>query len=279
MKIILDVFENSKDFLSDSLDLYAQGDTDSNYENPMFLRKKWKLAYIALVQAVELLLKHAIAMVSHSLLSPNIDVKPVGDKTITFEQCLIRIVNFTDISINDDEISCLRTYAKLRNQLIHYKVDISTQELKAKYSSLLAIYCSLYKKIDGAEIEWLTIKQKAIVSNILFFVDNLVIKRGIEIRKTDVAAFENDIALAQKHKHFINSDGVIRERVKLGDEHKYIEDKEVSLYVWPYCDDCTAKQGEYHLEHCDLEICPFCYGQALSCDCGLSWHNDLEQKI
>ena len=33
------------------------------------------------------------------------------------------------------------------------------------------------------------------------------------------------------------------------------------------CHDCGAKEGEYHLPGCDMERCPFCGGQLISCDC------------
>ena len=36
----------------------------------------------------------------------------------------------------------------------------------------------------------------------------------------------------------------------------------------PTCGDCGCKVGEQHLEHCDIERCPCCGGQMLSCDCG-----------
>jgi rRNA maturation endonuclease Nob1 len=33
------------------------------------------------------------------------------------------------------------------------------------------------------------------------------------------------------------------------------------------CGDCGAAVGEYHRDGCDLEICPICGGQFLTCDC------------
>ena len=33
------------------------------------------------------------------------------------------------------------------------------------------------------------------------------------------------------------------------------------------CHDCGAKEGEYHEPGCDMERCPFCGGQLISCDC------------
>ena len=34
-----------------------------------------------------------------------------------------------------------------------------------------------------------------------------------------------------------------------------------------YCHDCGAPEGGIHDGGCDMEICPFCHGQLLCCDC------------
>jgi hypothetical protein len=33
------------------------------------------------------------------------------------------------------------------------------------------------------------------------------------------------------------------------------------------CHDCNAKRGEYHHPGCDMERCPRCHGQLISCGC------------
>lgn len=49
----------------------------------------------------------------------------------------------------------------------------------------------------------------------------------------------------------------------------------------PTCGDCGCKVGEQHLEHCDIERCPCCGGQMLSCDCGVvySISKDMEKNL
>jgi hypothetical protein len=43
------------------------------------------------------------------------------------------------------------------------------------------------------------------------------------------------------------------------------------------CGDCAALPGNYHHVGCDLEECPRCGGQLLSCDCVIG--SDEETKV
>ncbi len=33
------------------------------------------------------------------------------------------------------------------------------------------------------------------------------------------------------------------------------------------CHDCNAEPGQFHDPGCDMEECPFCHNQLISCDC------------
>lgn len=66
---------------------------------------------------------------------------------------------------------------------------------------------------------------------------------------------------AQKEKTF-NLDGFLYDRIPHDGEHGL-------------CHDCSAKKGELHVPGCDMETCPKCGIQAISCDCT---HDDDEDE-
>ena len=45
------------------------------------------------------------------------------------------------------------------------------------------------------------------------------------------------------------------------------------------CHDCAAIQGEYHVPGCDVEQCPKCGGQSISCGCDNKAYEALEEDI
>jgi hypothetical protein len=41
------------------------------------------------------------------------------------------------------------------------------------------------------------------------------------------------------------------------------------------CHDCAAIKGQYHVPSCDMEQCPNCGGQLISCGCNILWDEEV----
>jgi len=64
------------------------------------------------------------------------------------------------------------------------------------------------------------------------------------------------------------------DRIRYGNETRKELPDGTPLYIprdSETCHDCGAKQGELHTPGCDVEQCPECGTQLLSCDCDIDW--------
>lgn len=69
--------------------------------------------------------------------------------------------------------------------------------------------------------------------------------------------------------------GKLYEPVKVGDKGDWYEGEPDRT-----CGDCGHKYGEVHMEGCDVERCPACGRQMLTCDCGPIYkvEDDIDEK-
>jgi hypothetical protein len=86
-------------------------------------------------------------------------------------------------------------------------------------------------------------------------------KKFVEYKGRQVIeGWPEKIAEAQNEKTYL-IDGTAYTRVPYGNE-----DEDWGANSHP-CGDCSAEKGELHVSSCDVEQCPACGGQVLSCDC------------
>ncbi|MCD4817454.1 MAG: hypothetical protein K8S23_02035 [Candidatus Cloacimonetes bacterium] len=210
MKIELNLLENSYDFIINSFELYSIADECGIHDSQCSSvdnKVKWKLAFITMVQAVELLLKEILFRIHPNLIFLNIDFYNKKNlKTVSFQQAITRVLNFNEKPIDKEDVKFLINCAKLRNEFIHYKVNIQSEQISPKYSALHNIYKKLYKEFFQEEITFVQQRHQHIEGNILQFNENMIIYRGFEINKNEAKLIQEELEDNNKYKFYITID-------------------------------------------------------------------------
>ncbi len=267
MKLQLNLIENSLDFLINSLDLYSVTALYDSHDatrcnvNDMI---KLKLAFIALVQAVELLLKESLTMINQNLIFTDIDSLKEDRLTIGFHQAVNRVNAMNNGFFEDEENTFLNQCARIRNQSIHNRIDITSEELHIKFCKLFCLYKKYYEQLLHTKLS-LNKGYENHARNIESFDNNWTFYRGAFVRKIHLEIYKKEIRENENFQYYITSEGEKFTRIRYGDDrfyHHYDED-----LLLPTCHDCDAKPGEYHITGCDMEVCPKCKTQQISCGC------------
>lgn len=248
MIIKMDLLENSYDFINSSLLYYSYCN-----DNP----RAWKLTFINLVQGIELMIKEKLRRENKFFVYENID-KPKN--TISLSTALDRMINILDIPLAKQDIETIRKAIHIRNQMMHYEVDSSIIELQSNYSILFEFVTSFHYRFLGSELHD-NIREElweVEAELIKFFRSELLIYNAEEVHKN----FPKDF-LESKYIEEYEIIGIGYPRIRYGNE-KY---GELKLTFQNKCSECLVKIGEFHVPGCDVEQCPKCYGQAISCDC------------
>lgn len=153
---------------------------------------RWKLAYIALLVAMELLLKEAIYRVHPNLIYVDVDSpQTTGDLLVTFRQAIARGKSLTGLSLTEREWQFLLNCTHERTDLLHCKTAIGLDKIPEKYRKLHAIYRRIHKQLTGYDLEGV-----------------------LEAHRQN----------AEGYRYCVNCQGERHERIKYGDEPKISSD-------------------------------------------------------
>lgn len=269
MKVKLNLIENSYDYLCESCKYFVIADEFglhdeklASYENKI----KWKMSYVTLVQAFELMLKEGLKTISPILIYEDIDKAiNVNSKTVSGAKAITRLSNCKIEMLNKENMDFIKKCIEKRNTYIHCDVEIDSASIKPSYCKLFELYIKLHNKVlpdNQTNLEEILKEKCNKYENILAFTDDYTIFRNEEMRKSDKELFLKDIATNKYTGTCVDINGNVYERIPYGSEEFCAE-----VDLWEYCPDCSAAIGEFHYKYCDIEICPKCGKQFLACDC------------
>lgn len=134
------LFENSISFFHESLHKAIQAESDED---------KWKFAILLLVQAIETSLKERLRRAHEIFIYSSIDNPK---HTVDLSLAIQRLEKIVRIQFNPSDIACIKTAASLRNQIVHFEFDLSIEQIKSNYVSLVGFYASFCRVQLNADI-------------------------------------------------------------------------------------------------------------------------------
>jgi hypothetical protein len=124
------LLENSISFFMESLTKSVQAEKDPD---------KWKFAILLLVQAIETSLKERLRRTHELFIYSNID-KP--RHTVDLGLAIERLEKISKVDLKQSDLKCIKTASDLRNQIVHFEFDLSIDQIKSNFVSLVGFYTS-----------------------------------------------------------------------------------------------------------------------------------------
>ncbi|MDQ3825088.1 MAG: hypothetical protein M3319_04935 [Actinomycetota bacterium] len=228
----------------------------------------WIFAIANIAQGIELLLKERLRREHPVLVFA--DIERNRSNTVTFSQALLRLER-CGVRLPEGDLARIKRARNLRNGLIHYVANVTEDQLRAAYIDFFEFAHVFHLEQLGEELHQnidagLWGAEAALMEE--FRRDFLEYQGATVIRH-----WPSMIVEAQFWPTLI-IDGIGFKRIKYGDED--LGDDGPNDRQLTNCHDCAALPGQFHVEGCDMEQCPRCKGQLLSCNCDPILASELE---
>jgi HEPN domain-containing protein len=242
----MSLLDNAYDFLNEALRSAERAGQDL---------KAWKFAVLHMVQAIELLLKARLQAEHPVLIYEDVDRRA---KTVSLARAVERVTGAARIELTSREQRSILKAQRWRDGIVHYEFEMSRYEVESVFVQLFEFlerfhnehtnFGELHSKID----ESLWAKEAELIE---FFRREFVTYHGEQVPRTLPAEI-----IAAQSQTTIELHGKTFNRTPYGSE-----------ILWggrpAYCGDCSVTPGQYHLEGCDIEECPRCFHQLITCGC------------
>lgn len=267
----LDLLENAYDYLNAALEHLVSARRSRE-------QRHWKFALLNLTICIELLLKERLKREHPLLIYADIDrFRPItrSTKTAPFSVVVERLRYALGERFEALDKGRTALAQALRNQILHYDVKLVFPDAYHDFANLLNFVVRLFEsEIRGSSPKTLY----DIVDRQLWLEED-----GLAEAFREEIVYYNAIFMAKSLKEEIvaeqSRDTLLREglpvnRIPYGAPQEWPDMG--PEYARDPCGDCSAARGQIHLHGCDIERCPVCGGQLISCGCSLEYPYEEE---
>jgi hypothetical protein len=260
--------ENSLDSLQESLAKVR--DTDANVT-------AWKFAVVHIVHAIELMLKERLQREHRLLIFQNVDKPGTPARpgaTVSLETALTRLQN-ADVNLDDDDLRAIGKAIEWRNRITHSEFALYVREVRTVFALLFEFIHTFHlKEMDTEVMDVIAPDLKPVAAQIMeVFRQEFVVFQGHTMHRSWPSAL-----LAAQDVRVVWLNGKPYPRFRYGEEPMW-KHSEYGDFPDRPCGDCSCLPGQYHGSYCDIEQCPRCEGQFLSCDCAPDVDTDDELMV
>lgn len=260
-RLHLNLLENSFDYFTASLEYVVRARQEQNFVC-------WKFALLNLIFAIELLLKEKLRRAHPLLIYSDLErYREISrdTKTVSWNVLIERNKYILGKKFIEIDSGRLNFAQNLRNQILHFDVQLEFPRVYHEYVNLLNFYTNFFRReISESENDTLhnfvpmgLWQEHDDISDA--FVESVVFYNGL-LMTIDL---RDEIIAEQKRKH-LTINGELFERIPHGYSGENTLDPEITKSP---CHDCSVILGQIHLLGCDTERCPRCRQQLITCGC------------
>jgi hypothetical protein len=171
----MSLLENSESFFHEALLKAVQAESHPD---------KWKFAILLLVQAIETSLKERLRRTQEILIYSNID-KP--KHTVDLRLAIDRLEKISKVDFKVSDKKYINTASELRNQIVHFEFDLSIEQIKSNFVSLVGFYSSFCQaQLNTDMVNNLPEDLHEELLNLDSYVDELEARAEERIKKEDI---------------------------------------------------------------------------------------------